>query len=73
MYKQWKSKLCSHYCLLMIWQLKCFPINILLKQMDQMKYCNQWNVQCNLNKTKVMVLKKRAGGLKDRKCSFMYC
>jgi hypothetical protein len=31
---------------------------------SQKKYCNQWNVKCNLNETKVMVLKKKEGKLK---------
>ena len=39
------------------------PPSSLLKGMDlTMKYCNQWNVKCNLNKTKVMVFKEGGGG-----------
>jgi len=35
-----------------------FIISGPLRGMDQnIKYCNQWNVKCNLNKIKVMVLK----------------
>ena len=37
-----------------------FIISGLPGVMDQMMtYCNQWNVKCNLNKTKVMVFKKK--------------
>ena len=27
-----------------------------------MKYCNQWNVKCNLNKIKIMIFKEEGAG-----------
>jgi hypothetical protein len=44
------------------------------KGIDQMvTYCNKWNLQCNLNKTKVMLLRK-GGKQKSRECWwYMYC
>jgi len=51
-------------------------ISGLLGVMDQMMtYCNNWNVKCNLNKTKVMVFKKKKKGRKteNRKCCYKNC
>ena len=51
-----------------------FIISGPLGGMDQkIKYCYHWNVKCNLNKTKVMVLKKGEENLKNRKCQYMNC
>jgi hypothetical protein len=44
-----------------------FTINGLLGALDQRKYCNHWNVKCNLNKTKITVLRKGKRKLKYRK------
>jgi hypothetical protein len=44
-----------------------FTINGLLGGLDQRKYCNHWNVKCNLNKNKIIVLKKGKSKLKYRK------
>jgi hypothetical protein len=47
------------------WANGSFPPRGLLKEMDHTtEHCNQWNVKCNLNKTRVMVFKenKRGGG-----------
>ena len=51
-----------------------FNISGLLGVMDQiMTYCNHWNVKCNLNKTKVMALKKKGRKTENRKCCNINC
>jgi hypothetical protein len=44
-----------------------FTTNTLQKTIDQvLKYCREWKLKCNLNKTKILVSKK-GGKMKDEK------
>jgi hypothetical protein len=39
-----------------------FTVNGMQKAIDQMvKYCEEWRVKCNLNKTKIIVFKREEG------------
>jgi hypothetical protein len=50
------------------WANGSFPLSGLLKQMDQTtEHCNQWNVKCNLNKTRVTVFIENKWGEGGRK------
>jgi hypothetical protein len=45
-----------------------FTINSLQKTIDQvLKYCREWKLKCNLNKTKILVCKKGSKLEKDEK------
>jgi hypothetical protein len=45
-----------------------FTINSLQKTIDQVtKYCREWKLKCNLNKTKILVYKKGGNLKKDEK------
>jgi hypothetical protein len=49
-----------------------FTVNGLQRGIDQMvKYCGDWNLKCNLQKTKILVFKKE-GKLKKNEKWFMY-
>jgi hypothetical protein len=49
-----------------------FTVNGLQKGSDQMvKYCGDWNLKCNLKKTKILVFKK-GGKLKKNEKWFIY-
>jgi hypothetical protein len=49
-----------------------FTVNGLQRGIDQMvKYCGDWNLKCNLKKTKILVF-KNGGKLKKNKKWFMY-
>jgi hypothetical protein len=49
-----------------------FTVNGLQRGIDQIvKYCTDWNLKCNLKKTKILFFKKR-GKLKKNEKWFMY-
>jgi hypothetical protein len=49
-----------------------FTVNGLQRGIDQIiKYCSDWNLKCNLKKTKILVFKK-GGKLKKNEKWFMY-
>jgi hypothetical protein len=49
-----------------------FTVNGLQRGIDQIvKYYNDWNLKCNLKKTKILVFKK-GGKLKKKERWFMY-
>jgi hypothetical protein len=44
-----------------------FTVNGMLKAIDQIvKYCEDWGLKCNLNKTKIIVFKKGRKVEKER-------
>jgi hypothetical protein len=49
-----------------------FTVNGLQRGIDQMvKYCGDWNLKCDLKKTKILVFKK-GGKLKENEKWFVY-
>jgi hypothetical protein len=47
-----------------------FSVNGMQEVIDQMiKYCEDWSVKCNLNKTKIIVFKKGGRLKKNERCT----
>jgi hypothetical protein len=55
-----------------MWVVVFWLVNGLQRGIDQMvKYCGDWNLKCNLQKTKILVFKK-GGKFKKNEKWFMY-